>query len=173
MKNKVAIIGLLLMFIGSGALMAQGAGKPTKEQREKRKAKMKEMKKAFIKVELELTDEEEKAFWPIYDKYEVKREALRKEQRGLRKKYKGKKPSDLTDQEAEELITNEMEFRQKRLDLDKAFQEELKGVIPVQKVLLLYKAERKFKKQLLDRMKGRRGQAGPQGRRGQVMQGPR
>ena len=64
--------------------------------------------------------------------------------------------NELTDEEAEDLISSEMEFRQRRLDLDKAFQEELKGVISIQKVLLLNKAERKFKKQLLDRMKGRR-----------------
>ena len=156
MKKKAAIIGLLLIFIGSARLVAQDHNKPSKEQRENRKAKMKEMKKSFIKDELQMTAEEEQVFWPIYDNYELKRESLRKEHRSLRKKYKGKSPNELTDEEAEDLISSEMEFRQRRLDLDKAFQEELKGVISIQKVLLLNKAERKFKKKLLDRMKGRR-----------------
>ena len=164
--KKVAIIGLLLMFLGGGTLMAQGQQRPNKEQREKRRAKMKEMKKAFIKTELELTADEETKFWPIYDKYEAKREALRKEHRTLRKKYRGKSPSELSDQEAEDLMSKEMEFREKRLQLDKDFQSELKGVISVQKIIMLHKAERKFKKQLMDRMKGRRGPGGGQGRRG-------
>ena len=59
MKNRGAIIGLLLVCMSLGTMMAQSSEKPSQEQREKRKAKMKEMKKAFIKTELDLTEEEE------------------------------------------------------------------------------------------------------------------
>ena len=165
MKNKIAIIGLLLMFIGSSALFAQNQNGLDQDQREQRKARMREMKRNFIKSELELTEKEELLFWPIYDKYEQKRQEIRKEHRLDRQKYRGKSPNDLTDQEADDLITNEMNFRQKRLDLDKEFQNELRDVLPVKKILMLHKAERKFKKQLLDRMKGRRGQNNQNGPR--------
>jgi len=44
--------------------------------------------------------------------------------------------------------------------LDKDFERELKSSLSAKKIILLHKAERKFKKQLLDRMKGRRGGEG-------------
>ena len=58
MKNKTAIIGLLLMFIGFGQLVAQQGGDKA-EKRKARKEKVRAMKKAFIKKELSLT------FWQI------------------------------------------------------------------------------------------------------------
>lgn len=168
MKNKVAILGLLLMFVGAGTTFAQEFKKPSPEKIEKRKAKMKAMKRAFIGIEIELTAEEEKAFWPIYDKYEAKRGALREEHRALRKQYKGKDPEDMTEAEAKDLLSKETAFREQRLAIDKGFDNELKAVLSAKKILLLHRAERKFKKQLLDRMKGSRGpggQRGPGGRR--------
>jgi hypothetical protein len=99
MKNKTAIIGLLLMFIGFGQLVAQQGGDKA-EKRKARKEKVRAMKKAFIKKELSLTATEETVFWPIYDEHEIQREALRKEHRETRKKYKGKSPEELTDAEA-------------------------------------------------------------------------
>tara|TARA_Y100000746_G_scaffold177348_1_gene154926 strand:+ start:111 stop:647 length:537 start_codon:yes stop_codon:yes gene_type:complete len=160
MKNRGAVIGLLLMCMSLGTMLAQPAGKPSQEQREKRKAKMKEMKKAFIKTELELTEEEEEVFWPIYDEFENKRDELRKEHKSLRKQFKGKSLDELSEAEAEEMLSKEMEFREKRLALDKDFEQELKNSLSAKKIILLHKAERKFKKQLLDRMKGRRGGEG-------------
>ncbi len=160
MKNRGVIIGLLLVCISLGTMMAQPSGKPSQEQREKRKARMKEMKKAFIKTELDLTEEEEQIFWPIYDEYENKRDLLRKDHKSLRKQFKGKSLDALSEAEAEEMLIKEMEFREKRLALDKYFEQELKSSFSAKKIILLHKAERKFKKQLLDRMKGRRGGEG-------------
>ena len=122
-----------------------------------------------------MTAEEEKVFWPIYDKYEAKRDALRKEHRALRKQYKGKTPEDMTEAEAEDLLAKETSFREQRLAIDKAFDNELKSVLSAKKILLLHKVERKFKKQLLDRMKGRRGPGqarGPGGPGGRGEFGP-
>ena len=167
MKNRGVVIGLLLMCMSLETMMAQPAGKPSQEQREKRKAKMKEMKKSFIKTELELTEEEEEVFWPIFDEYENKRDALRKEHRSLRKQFKGKSLDELREAEAEEMLAKEMAFREKRLALDKDFEQELKTSLSAKKIILLHKAERKFKKKLLDRMKGRRGGEGMD-RRGRV-----
>ena len=67
--------------------------------------------------------------------------------------------------EAEDILDSEMAFREKQLALEKAYGIKLKNALPIKKVLILRKAERKFKKQLLDRMK--KGQA----RRG-VSNGP-
>lgn len=157
MKNRGVVIGLLLMCLSFSSLQAQKSEKLGQEQREKRKEKMKEMKKSFIKTELDLTEDEEQLFWPIYTEYENKRDALRKERRSLRKKLKRKSLDELSESEAEEMLTKEMEFREKRLALDKDFERDLRSNLSAKKIILLHKAERKFKKQLLDRMKGKQG----------------
>jgi hypothetical protein len=167
MKNRITILGLLLMLVSFQPMFAQDHKKPSKEQIEKRKAKMKAMKRAFIGIEIELTPEEEKAFWPIYDKYEAKREALRNEHKELRKLYKGKEPEEMTEAEAKDILAKEASFRERRLEIDKGFDNELKSVLSAKKILMLHKAEMKFKKQLLDRMKGRRGPGGHGGPRGE------
>ncbi|MBI34988.1 MAG: hypothetical protein CMP67_06450 [Flavobacteriales bacterium] len=167
MKNRGAIIGLLLVCMTLSAAIAQSSGKPSIQQRENRKAKIREMKKAFIKAELNLTEDEEKVFWPIYDNYENKRDELRKELRSLRKEFKGKSIDELTEAEAEEMLDKEMKFREKRLALDKEFERELRANLSAKKIIMLHKAERKFKKKLLDRMKGRKGGQGFE-RRGRV-----
>lgn len=165
MKNRIVIIGLLMMFVGAGTVFAQGQRqKPSAEKIEKRKEKMKAMKRAFVGIEIELTPEEEKGFWPIYDKYEAKREELRKEHRSLRKKYKGKSPEDMTEAEAEEVLAKEAAIREKRNQIAKDLDQELKSVLSAKKILMLHKAERAFKKQLLERIKNRRGPGGPGGR---------
>ena len=154
-----------MMFVGAGTIFAQGQRqKPSEEKIEKRKEKMKAMKRAFIGIEIELTPEEEKGFWPIYDKYEAKREELRKEHRSLRKKYKGKSPEDMTEAEAEEVLAKEAAIREKRNQIAKDLDQELKSVLSAKKILMLHKAERAFKKQLLERIKNRRGPGGPGGR---------
>lgn len=173
MKNRIVIIGLLMMFVGAGTVFAQGQRqKPSAEKIEKRKEKMKAMKRAFIGIEIELTPEEEKGFWPIYDKYEAKREELRKEHRSLRKKYKGKSPEDMTEAEAEEVLAKEAVIREKRNQIAKDLDQELKSVLSAKKILMLHKAERAFKKQLLERIKNRRGPGGPGGPGGRGEFGP-
>ena len=157
---KILILGAGAIGGFFGAHLIKSGARVSFLVREKRKAKMKEMKKAFIKTELDLTEEEEKVFWPIYDEYENKRDALRKEHRSLRKQFKGKSLDELSEAEAEDMLTKEMEFREKRLALDKDFEQELKSNLSAKKIILLHIAERKFKKQLLDRMKGRRGGEG-------------
>jgi Spy/CpxP family protein refolding chaperone len=168
MKNRGVVIGFLLVCLSLGTMLAQPAGKPTQDQREKRKAKMKEMKKAFIKTELNLTGSEEQIFWPIYTEYENKRDALRKEHRSLRKQFKRKSLDELSESEAEEMLSKEMLFREKKLALDKDFERELMSNLSAKKIILLHKAERKFKKQLLDRMKGKQDEGMGRKGKGQV-----
>ena len=56
--------------------------------------------------------------------------------------------------EATEVVDNGMLLREQKLALDKSFHNDLKSVLPIKKVLKFHKAQRKFKRKLLKRMKG-------------------
>lgn len=147
-----------MLFVFSG-VSAQGPG----NKEGSRKEKIRALKVSFITQELSLTEKEGELFWPIYDKYEVKRMALRKSHKAMRDKFKGRDVEELSDLEAKELLDAEMKFRQDKLALDQSFEKELLAVLPVKKVLKYYRAERNFRRQLLKKMRGGRKGRGPRG----------
>jgi hypothetical protein len=110
---------------------------------------------AFITRKLQLTSEEAKKFWPIYDQF-------RREMEDLRKKYKDAMAEDetqqgaQTDAEIEKALNDIVAMKQAQLDLTKRYIPEFKKAIPARKILLLFKAEEDFKKELVKRIVQRR-----------------
>ncbi|MBS3913512.1 MAG: hypothetical protein KG003_03375 [Bacteroidetes bacterium] len=125
-----------------------------------RKAKMEELKKTrrelFIK-KLSLTDEESKKFFPIYDEYQLK---LRTERRAFKDKWKGKKPEDLTEEEANVYLKDAIDLRSKELELFKTYSEKLKTVIPVKKVVMLPRVEKEIQHELIGKARDGKGPGG-------------
>lgn len=121
------------------------------------KEQIESLKIAYITERLQLTPEEAKAFWPVYNKMEA-------EMKELRKKYKMSEeegdPQEMTDAEAEKKLNELLGFKEAQLNLAKKYQSELKKVIPARKVLLLYRAEEDFKRELLRRIREKRQNGG-------------
>ena len=112
--------------------------------------KLNAMRVAFITRELDLSADEAKDFWPVYDAYTAERRTLRKENRSATPK------SGMTPVEAEEMIEGSFENDAKEIELKKKYYGQLKGVIPVEKVAKLSAAEREFRKKILKAAKERR-----------------
>lgn len=157
MKQLILIFSLC--FLG-GALQAQPGGRPQqraerKEMRQERFAKIKAARQAYITEELELTEKEGKAFFPVFWSYEDK---LR--QRGAGAMEKNYKNTDLTEGEALEILHGHRARRQASLNLNIEAEEAYLKVLPSHKVILLPEVERKFRKLLWERTrdarKGRR-----------------
>lgn len=110
------------------------------------------MKVAFITKRLELTSDEAEKFWPIYNDYQDKRDALREELLRAKRKVKNGDPNVLTDADYEAYLQAETTYQQKDADLQKDFLNRLRKVLPKRKVALLLIAEEDFKKELLKRM---------------------
>ena len=60
---------------------------------------------------------------------------------------------ELSDKEVEKLVDEEISERQKELDLQKEYHAKFKAVLPIKKVAKLYRAEDKFKRVLLNKLK--------------------
>ena len=117
---------------------------------EEKKENIKAQKVAFITTKLNLTTEEAQKFWPVYNEYDAKKEAIRKEF------HSEKKPTNsdsLTDAQAKERITAELKMEQNLLNLKQEYMTKFLTVLPAQKVVKLIRAEEEFKRVLLKMLK--------------------
>ena len=119
--------------------------------------KLEALKVAFITQELALSPEEAQQFWPVYNAMEEELKTLRKEKWGNRiKAGAGLNFDTMTDEELEERLDKEFESIEQETAIKRKYFEQLKGVIPMRKVVLLYRAEERFKVKLLHELKKRR-----------------
>jgi hypothetical protein len=141
---------LLLVLLTWMPLFAQtpGGNTPTPTGAERVQA----LKVAFITKALNLTPDEAQKFWPVYNEYSDKRDAVRKQLQANRQKVKDGAET-LSPEELLRLADEEMTLRQQDLDLQKEMHEKLKKILPAKKLALLYVAEEDFKKELLKMLK--------------------
>lgn len=141
MKTKKITITLLLLTIGISTIFAQRRGESNE--------KIESFQVAFFTQKLDLTADEAKAFWPIYNQYKIELKALKTEQQQLMKgDYSG-----MSDKELDKLIAQRFEIKQKQLDLEKQYYLKFKKVLPMEKVAKLPHVERAFRSELLKKMK--------------------
>jgi hypothetical protein len=110
----------------------------------------------FITNKLNLTPQESQQFWPIYNAHQAKIKALRE---GLKEtKRAAKKDLDgLSDADIEKGILQFIEVEEKTAALQRVYLADLKKVLPMKKIGKLFKAEQQFRRELMERMRDRRG----------------
>lgn len=141
-KFKFSILFILMSTVYS---LAQPPPRPPKERVEA-------MKVGFLTERLNLSVEEAREFWPVYNKMQDELEVLRKNRRiNLRDSLE-----TMSDAEVEKMVDGELSFRQNELDILKKYNPQFKKILPVRKVALLYRAEEDFKRRLLDLIQERR-----------------
>jgi hypothetical protein len=148
-KNMKKIITTLFLFTTTLLLAQPG------DERGNRREKMEAMKIGFMTKRLNLTPEEAKTFWPVYNQYQNEIDQLRK-------KRKEERPHDkealeaLPDKAVEKLVDEEIALRQGELDIVKKYHAQFKQVLPIKKVAQLYRTEEDFKRELLKKIQERR-----------------
>ncbi|MEA4968825.1 MAG: hypothetical protein VB048_12005 [Bacteroidaceae bacterium] len=110
--------------------------------------KLKPKKVGYITQELQLTEQEAKDFWPIYDKYEQELMAVRDKHRPKDTTQDGfpQRPDflNMSNSKAEEMFTNHFKVQKEVLALEEKYFNEMKKAIPVQKVNMLFHVEKRF-----------------------------
>ncbi len=146
MKKILAWAFLFCITIGFAAAQEEG--------QEGRREKIESQKVSFLTTKLNLSPEEAKAFWPVYNKYQEETHNLRKSKHADR--INARKNFDtMSDKDLEKLVDGEIISRQAELDILKKYHAQFKQVLPIKKVALFYKAEQDFKRELLKQIKGR------------------
>jgi len=131
---------------------------------EDRLREIKAQKTAFLTQRLDLAPEEAEKFWPVYNQYDKEVAAVRKEMREFHKSMKA--DSAITEAEASAAIDRELSSRQKELDVRKKYVAQFKKTLGAVKMMELGKAERDFNKELVRRLRERKGERPEGGGRG-------
>lgn len=116
--------------------------------------KMEAYKVTWLTTKLDLSADEAKTFWPIYNDYTREQNTLRRER--MQKMISFRKIAeieDLSDTEIQSLILNDFDFRQRDLNIEKKYYNKLKSNLPIKIVGKFYRAQEAFKKELLNRFK--------------------
>ncbi len=131
------------------------SAQPPQDRMEERKEEIEAMKIGFLTKRLDLSPEEAKTFWPVYNQFQNELVKLRKSRRNERKEARDEF-DNMTDKDVEKLVDGEIAYRQQELDVMKKYHGQFKQVLPVKKVALLYRTEEEFKRELLQRLQDRK-----------------
>lgn len=118
---------------------------------EKKQEKIEAFKIAFFTERLQLTPEESKAFWPIFDQFENERD-------DLKDKYDldNQKLELMSDKDVEAAIMQHMDMEDQLVKLRRDYTRRFMEVLPVRKVAMLQRIDNDFKRALLEEIKKRR-----------------
>jgi len=143
MKNL--LIGTTLL-LAAFTLTAQ----PDRMQEQVRD-KIEAYKIAFFTEKLQLTPDESKRFWPLFNQFENEREALKN-------RYGGEdtRIELMSDKEVEDFLTKHIEMEEQMVKLRRDYIQRFKEILPIRKVAMLQRIDTEFKRALLEEIKQRR-----------------
>lgn len=147
MKKLAFSVLALLLITGSiwGQVVDDAFDTPGQKQ-----ARVEAAKKAFITDRLGFLPEESEQFWALQNEFEG-------EQQKIRQKYAPKRAVDsMSDAEAEQFIENRFKMEEEMLALKKRYYPKFKAIVAPSKIALYAKAEREFRRYILDKLKEER-----------------
>ncbi len=143
MLRSIPIIAILL----TSALFAYAQpSQPGQGRTDERMQALESRRVAFITERMGLTPREARLFWPIYNEYNQKVEALNNSMRNMHREMPD--PGKLTEEQAAIFIEKDVERLEQTAALRREYHEKLKEVIPARKIALLYEAEKEFNRVL-------------------------
>jgi len=147
MKNRVIYMlpVLIILFSTSGMLLAQSQKQIDKFNKERT---------AYFTEQLELSDAESKAFWPLYEDFRNRKMKLIEDERNTWS-YAHKNADNLTEKEILETLEKGYSLKEKQLALEEEYyQDKFLSALPAMKVLMLGKVEWDFRRYLLNELRG-------------------
>lgn len=113
------------------------------------------LKVSYITNELDLTPEEAQVFWPVYNEYQNKLKALKKERRQqILDKWKHRE--NMSETEIDKSLDQFLEYQQQETELEKTYIQKFRKLLPLKKVAQLIVVEERFKLHILKELKKRR-----------------
>jgi hypothetical protein len=108
--------------------------------------KIKADKKLVVAMNMELTESEAKAFWPIYDEYQKDLQKINRRIADLLESYAADfRGKSLTDEKAKKLIDEALAIEQAEAGLKSTYAPKLSKALPVKKVARYLQIENKIR----------------------------
>jgi hypothetical protein len=100
-------------------------------------------KKAMVDANLGLTDDEARAFWPVYDRYQGELAAVQDRLAGVIEEYKANFGS-MSHEKAHELVAEYLDAEKARADVRSRYLKPVSETLPGRKVMRFYQIENKI-----------------------------
>jgi len=142
MKSKVTVVLVGLVVVLAWAFPAVAQDKPA-DNMEIVLEKIRADKKLFVAENMELTEAEAKAFWPVYEQYQDELFLLRARVAKLINDY-AEAYEKMTNDTAKELLDENMTIEALGLKLRQAYLPKFRKVLPEVKVARYYQIENKI-----------------------------
>ena len=126
---------------------------PVQAQTEEQVEQFNKEREAFYNEQLELTDAEQKAFWPLYNDFYNRKMKLAEDERNTFK-YSFNNAENLSDQEINANLQKIRDLKQQQVQLENEYyQNKFSRALPPKKVLKLYGVEWEFRRHLLKKLR--------------------
>jgi hypothetical protein len=138
-------ISIAIMLITFGLAPAMAQDKPADNMQILRD-KIKADKKLVVATNMELTESEAKAFWPIYDEYQKDLQKINRRIVNVLDSYAADaRAKTLTDDKAKKLINEALAIEQAEANLKSTYAPKLSKALPVKKVARYLQIENKIR----------------------------
>jgi hypothetical protein len=138
---KMVVMAALVVFV-SGVALAQQGDEPA-DNMQLLKEKIQSDKKFVIASNMNLTKNEAKLFWPVYDKYQKDLDALK--ERSIKNVGNYADNADkMTDKIAKKVVTDYISIEADRQKLRQSYLPKFAKVLPYKKVMRYYQLENKI-----------------------------
>ena len=135
--------------VGFGFSLFAQSGKLSEDKRKEFEAQ----KVAFFTQEMDLTPEEATKFWPLYNEMQQKIRVENDKIRDLTCRKDKKEVPEVTEQQALKNLEIMLSAEQAVRDIKKEYYQKMIQVVPASKIWKLSDAERKFHRQLFDKLR--------------------
>jgi len=154
MKKKWILLFIIGLVNINGFLFAQ---RPGPERGRAEFEELKEKRVAFFSKAMELTAEETKAFWPLYNELQEKKFQLNQELRRALSRFIGNERDKKkhTENEFKEIVNLHIQFKVKEAKLEEEYVLKFAKEISYEKIYRYQQAELQFARQMLDQRRNR------------------
>jgi hypothetical protein len=143
--NKAIGVALAITLMGAPSMSSAAQDKPADNMQILRD-KIKADKKLLVATNMELTESEAKAFWPIYEEYQKDLQKINQRIAALLESYADDaRKHSMTDDKAKKLIDEAVAIDQLEANLKSSYAPKLSKVLPAIKVARYLQIENKIR----------------------------
>ncbi len=143
---KRQLIFTWILILAPMVLLAQGKGRRFDKYYEKYKSE----RVAYLTQKLDLKVKEAEKFWPVYNEYQAKREALMKANRPKMGMFS---IDSLSDAQMKDMMDAKIQNDLKTAQLASEYHKKFMKVLPTKKVFTLHHAEQSFMSHMINRIR--------------------
>jgi hypothetical protein len=159
-SNQLAKLTVILIILFSNVSLAAQQPPNMQDGRERIEA----AKTAYLTRKMQLTKEEARVFWPVFDAYQEKMKEVRNDR--SENIVSGRSElNKMTDEQINEMIDTRLNNAEKAIALRKQLIDDLREILPPAKIAIFLQAEHQFNRELQQRINQRRSGEMPRRRR--------